>query len=508
METTLIKKQAEHLPWHTAINWLTLAQGAALFSLLVAGLAYVQFGTAALAGNDGYYHIKMGWLMRQHGPTPAFPWLPQTILNANAYYDHHFLYHAYLALFAWVDPAVDGGAALTLGAKIASIVLPALAFLAIWWLLRGQRVPYAAVWALGLLTISDAFLYRMSMPRAQSASLLLLVVALHWLLQGRHRLLVPLGFLFVWTYNAFPLLLLLAAVYTAAVWLYDREMAWGALVYPALGLFLGLTINPYFPANITFIINHLLPKLSDAAVSLGNEWEPYRTWTLAENSGVALALCIAGVLALGWHKERMDRTTFMALLLSLAFGAMLFKSRRFVEYFPPFALIFAAVAIRPLLAAWRPRWRWLPPALLALLLLAPAAYTLPRSRDALHQSKPANQYAAASLWLRANAPLGSVIFQTDWDDFTRLFFYNDRVIYTLGLDPTYMQLYDAALYEEWVALTRGEVENPSALIRSRFNGDYVFSDLRHSSFEAAAAADPHLQEVYRDDFAIIWQVIP
>ncbi|MBK9613720.1 hypothetical protein [Candidatus Amarobacter glycogenicus] len=167
----------------------------------------------------------MGWLMSREGLTPDFPYLPQTILNGDAFYDHHLLYHVYLAIFAAFapDPASDGGAGLTLAAKIASILLPALAFMALWWLLRGQGVRFAAVWALGLTAVSAAFLYRMSMPRAQSASLLVLVLGLHWLLQGRYRRLLPLGFVYVWLYNAFPLLLVVAGVYVAASWLLERR---------------------------------------------------------------------------------------------------------------------------------------------------------------------------------------------------------------------------------------------------------------------------------------------
>ncbi|MCA9953445.1 MAG: hypothetical protein KC434_01910, partial [Anaerolineales bacterium] len=156
-----------------------------LLLLFVTGFAVVQYATPGLAGNDGYYHMKMGYLIRTEGLKPDFPYLPYTILNESAYYDHHLLFHVFLALFATTDPALDGGLGLTQGAKLASIVMPSLAFLAIWWLLRGQKVPYAAVWAVGLFAVSEAFLYRMSMPRAQSMSLLLLVLGLHWLLQGK-----------------------------------------------------------------------------------------------------------------------------------------------------------------------------------------------------------------------------------------------------------------------------------------------------------------------------------
>jgi hypothetical protein len=488
----------------------TAATALALFLLFAGLFAYVQYGAAGLAGHDGYYHIKMAYLMRQEGLKPDFVWLPFTILNAGAYYDHHFLYHIYLALFAWVDPAQDGGRALTEGAKIASVILPALAFVAIWWLLRRQEVPWAALWALGLFAVSEAFLYRMSMARAQSASLLVLALGLHWLLQDRHRWLLPLGFLYVWLYNAFPLLLVVAGVYVAAVALTERRFAWQALVYPALGIGLGLLINPYFPQNIAFIIDHIVPKLGESSTRVGNEWYPYETWTLVQNSGYALVAFLLGVLALGWQERRIDRATLVALGLTAVFGLMLFKARRFVEYFPAFVLIFTALAGAPLLRRWQREWShqpWLLPALMLLLLLWPVASTVKLGREAVGRSLPPDQYAAAALWLHRHAAPGEIIFQTDWDDFPRLFFYNSQNIYTAGLDPTYMELHDAVLFDEWVSLTRGRTEQPSHAIRERFGGSYVFTDHDHKAFLRQAAEDPGLEEVYRDDYAVIFRVL-
>jgi len=90
--------------------------------------------------------------------TTAFEALPDTILNAGAYYDHHLLFHLFLAPFAGVDPAVDGGAALTQGARIATVLLSAAAVVAVWWLLRGQRVPGAAAW--GLVGVFGLMVFR------------------------------------------------------------------------------------------------------------------------------------------------------------------------------------------------------------------------------------------------------------------------------------------------------------------------------------------------------------
>jgi hypothetical protein len=503
-----------HIRTFVAGRLRTLATAVVLLAIFGAGLAFVQFGAAGLVGNDGYYHVKMGYLIRTQGLKPPFPYLPQTILNETAYYDHHMLYHAYLALFATVDPAVDGGLALTQGAKIASVLMPALAFLAIWWLLRGQKVPNPALWSVALLALSEPFLYRMSMARAQSVSLLLLVVGLHWLLKRRYQWLIPLGFVYVWTYNAFPLLLLVAAVYVVSLWLYEREFAWRALLFPAAGILLGLLINPYFPADIDFFFGHLAPKLGASTTRVGNEWTPYRTWTLVENSGPALIAVLLGVVALGWREKRLEKNTLVALLLTAAFGTMLFSSRRFVEYFPPFALLFLAFSIAPLWRAWQENQRRHKralrvalPLLILLCLAYPLVNTLTGARDLVARSKAPDHYADAALWLRAHADPGAHIFQTDWDDFTRLFFYgSDETIYTAGLDPTFMEQYDPRLFEQWVAITRGRVPRPGKIIRDRFGSDFVFTDLKHDDFLDEAAVDPRLQEVYRDQYAAIFAV--
>lgn len=490
--------------------WLV---GGGVFLASIALFALLQFSFPGLAGNDGYYHIKMGYLIRQQGLTPTFDALPLTILNADAYYNHHLLYHLYLALFAGVDPGSDGGQALTLGAKMASVVLPSLAFLAIWWLLRDQKVPYAALWTIGLFAVSEAFLYRMSMPRAQAGSLLILVIAMQLLLSGRYKWLMPLGFAFVWYYNAFPLLLGVAAIYVVTVLVLERRLAWQALAYPAVGIAAGLVLNPYFPENLAFIFDHLVPKVGESAVPVGNEWSPYRTLTLVENSGLALLLPILGALLLFLRGERIDRRTLFAFLLVVTFGFLLFRSRRFVEYYPAFTVIFMAFSAAPLLTVAQSRLRSAPVTLAVaaalgafVLLSLPLYRSLSDAQALLADSKPAEEYQAAALWLRDEAEPGSMIFQTDWDDFTRLFFYNSDVRYVAGLDPTFLQLQNEQLYDEWVAITRGEVDQPGQAIRDTFDASYVFSDLRHGDFLDQAAEDPLLEEVYRDEYAVVLRV--
>jgi hypothetical protein len=487
----------------------------ALFVFFFLGLALIQFATPDMPDNDGFYHIKLAWLMRTEGLKPEFPFLPLSILNEREFYDHHFLFHVALIPFTFGD--------LRLGAKWAAVTFASLAFLAVWYLFQRQRVPFAWLWALALLGISDAFLYRMSITRAQSLSLGMLALAYAWLLEGKYKHLAVLGFIYVWMYDAFPLVLALAVLHFFAVALTERRLEFRSLLYVSAGISLGMIINPYFPDNLIFSYHHMLPKLTDAtSVRVGNEWFPYETKQLLENSLPALIAFASGSLALGLSARKMDSRTALGLLLSLLFGLMLFQARRFVEYFPPFALIFAAFAWAPLFQpgptpvqpAGPIPWRlpFLPRTNLAMILLSAAVvlsmvWSISPARAAIDNSKPYGLYANASAWLERNTPAGSRVFQTDWDDFPRLFFYNTHNTYLVGLDPTYLQLYDAGLYDGWVDITKGDVENPSQTIATTFASRYIHTDLNHRDFLQIAAEDPGLKEVYRDDQAVIFEVL-
>jgi len=487
----------------------------ALFLLFFLGMALIQFATPDMPDNDGFYHIKLAWLMRTEGLKPSFPYLPLSILNEREFYDHHFLFHAALIPFTFGD--------LRIGAKWAAVTFASVAFLAVWYLFQRQRVPWAWLWALALLGISDAFLYRMSITRAQSLSLAVLALAYAWLLEGKYKHLAILAFVYVWLYDAFPLLLALAVLHFLAVALTERRFEFRPLLYISGGILLGMIINPYFPHNLIFSYHHMLPKLTDAtSVRVGNEWYPYDTKQLLENSLPALIAFASGALALGLSGRKMDSRTALGLFVSLLFGLMLFQARRFVEYFPPFALMFAAFAWAPLLTSQSapvkradpPHLRFtsilrnnFPVILLSLAVAVSIARSIPPAREAIDRSKSYGLYANASAWLERNTPAGSRVFQTDWDDFPRLFFYNTHNTYLVGLDPTYLQLYDSALYNLWVDITQGDVENPSQVIATTFDSRYIHTDLNHGDFLQIAAEDPGLKEVYRDDQALIFEVL-
>ncbi len=106
-----------------------------------------------------------------------------------------------------------------------------------------------------------------------------------------------------------------------------------------------------------------------------------------------------------------------------------------------------------------------------------------------------------------NTPAGARVFQSDWDVFPRLFFYNTHNTYLVGLDPTYMQLYNPSLYNEWVDATQGRIQDLSTVITRDFGCSYVITDWNHGDFLRVAMQDKGLKEMYRDQYAIVFQVV-
>ena len=100
--------------------------------------------------------------------------------------------------------------------------------------------------------------------------------------------------------------------------------------------------------------------------------------------------------------------------------------------------------------------------------------------------------------MRANIPPGQIIFNTDWDDFPRLYYFDETHYYVSGLDPSYLFDKNPGLSRLYDRITLGQEEDPGPLIRDRFGARYVFSDNMHDDFFQQARESGWFDIVYED----------
>jgi hypothetical protein len=564
-----------------------LSVGAAL-SFLV--FRYLQTSNTGICCGDfdGYYHIRWSRLLWEnlksgHLFPPQFNWLPLTTLDPKSYVDHHLLFHILNIPFTWFND-------LTAGAKWSATLWATLAVFSCLWLIVRYKVPHPLIWLLALLASSAPFIYRLSMAKAPPLSIIFMVAGIYLLFEEKYKWLALLGFLYVWTYSLFPTLLAAALIWTLALAWGEERFEWRPLAFTSVGVLAGFVANPYFPKNFRLFFEHLLTKTGGFAVAVGTEWYAYDSWELTLNSFVALLAMFLGYVAFDWRERKQSMRPLFFLLFASLLMVATFRSRRFVEYWPPFAVLFAAFSLQPLLAGLgktfgrlpdevldelqiffdRPtvtvnsrRDDWLNEAELAavgaacgmlsyfiiytvktgagngtmlavvtvkttlvLFLLAGAAlgYALLRRWDGAGALLPfaltlflcfnvsdmarsiaddpgRDYYKNGAEWMRQNIPAGERVFNTDWDDFPRLFFFDPNHNYVSGLDPTYLYSRDAELSKLYENITLGKENDPAPLIRDKFGARYVFTDnLKiHDNFLFQALNSGWYDAVYKDD---------
>src|SRR3712207_5902692 len=110
--------------------------------------------------------------------------------------------------------------------------------------------------------------------------------------------------------------------------------------------------------------------------------------------------------------------------------------------------------------------------------------------------------------MQQNVPAGEIVFNTDWDDFPKLFFYDPTHAYVSGLDPTYLYDRDAGLSKLYDDITLGRVRDPGPVIRERFGARYVFTDNEevHDQFYVNARDSGWFDRVYADDTCTVLRV--
>jgi len=314
----------------------------------------LQFTTQAICCGDydPYYHIRWSRLlwegMRSGHFPPAFKWLPLTTLNPKDYDDHHLLFHILQIPFTWFGN-------IQLGAKIAATIFATLAVVSCYFLIVRFRIRYTLLWLVALLGCSAPFLYRMNMGKAMSLSIVFVSAGVYLLFTRKYVWLAPLAFLYVWTYSLWPLLGVAALIWAAVILWSERRIEWRPVLWVTIGCLAGLIINPYFPSNIKLFIEHIVIKVKPGNFStdVGGEWYPYNSWEFLQYCLLAVVAMIVGYITFDASDKENGKRPLFFLVFSTVLMIMAARWRRAVEYWPPFAILFAAFSLQPILSGAR-----------------------------------------------------------------------------------------------------------------------------------------------------------
>ena len=302
-----------------------------------------------------------------------------------------------------------------------------------------------------------------------------------------------------------------------------------------LGLSLGLVINPYFPKTIPFywfqtvkiaIFNYGILGYQ-ARLGAGAEWYaaevgPFYT----DIFPILIPFCIS----LAWFIlfiKRQRTSSWFLFLLSIFFFLYTIKARRNIEYFIPLAIFFSATIftqinqkinwpkvkaqIKNLFQCSENIFYFFTTVLVGGLAVFGLVFYLNHGlvglRHSYENGRPLNHLQSASNWSEENSEKGEIVFQSNWDIFPELFYFNTKNYYINGLDQTFMYEKDKDLYQAWLDLVSHKVSphETAKILEEKFNASYVLLDKKDKKFEKLLKKS-NLEKTYEDNEAVIYKV--
>ncbi len=522
---------------------------------------------------DGFYHTKMAILMKEQGVAKNFPWMYFTTYREN-FVNQHFGYHLFLIPFLFL-PSPKNLDAFSLEiepllkTKLATVILSSFVFLLIYWWLKKEKVKGAILYSLLPLFIWP-FVVRITLTRAPSISVVLLFFGIYLIVKHKYFWLAILSFIYVWTYGAWPLILLATLTYVLSVSLKNVIESWTNLIQNSkfkiqnyslrlkifiitfikqflvktnlvlilasiLGSVFGLTINPYFPKTFGFHWFELI-KIAvinyHAKIGVGAEWYPLEPFSLIL---VSLPILILWLVATAWffvQIRNQSKTCWFFFAFSLFFLLYTFKARRNIEYFTPLAIIFSGLSLK---SFWQSiNWQkyflkikelfhapyGLVNFILAIFLGTSVIFFigyyfqagfLKSYRSFRENSISMSYLQKASFWLRTNTLPGEIVYQSTWDIFPVLFYFNHQNYYLNGLDQTFFYEYNQELFKKWDKIWKGRlaINELASTIKNDFKSSYIL--IENSSWKTEKMLplfkkSKDFEKVYEDIEAIIYKI--
>ena len=470
--------------------WVAWA-GFALAAFGVAGA--IQFLFARIPSDaDTAYHAAVGRLIAEHGILRSFPWTPMSWL-ADHYADKELLFHLLYLPFnglGWITAS-----------KVVGTVGGAAVLLALFGILRAERVRYPAAWALLPLLVSSAFLYRFALVRPHLLSIALVPIVLWAASRERTRVLAVASFLYPWTYVAWGMPVVLAGIAEAARLLSGERIRWKPVAVAAVAVAAGLALHPNGANLVRFgwlVVARVLVENAwgaRAGLEMGGEFDAFTAGQWLQLLALA-ALLAAGALVVAWRGRRTSSLPLAFALAALAFGLLTARTARFAEYFVPMSVAALALSLR---LDPRPRMRLAPFALLAVALL----YQGPEEAAMLGRLRewPNRVPSYVAKVMQREIPAGARVFTCEWGMTGHLMLALPDREFLVALDPTLFQAKDPELYALWYAATRRPPPDVARLVRERFGARYVacFFDPQFEAFNESLATSPGVRTVLVSD---------
>lgn len=519
-------------PMFKKYEWLWAVAAITLFSVILHSQLFPR-----IADTDGFYHLRHAWEYRTSGIfQSAFPWTQFSSIKTYAS-DIWYGFHIILLPFTFFNPLIYG---MYWGAFFITLI----SLLITYWALKRMGVRWPLFWTFVFAMMTADLLYRLAMLRPHPISLGLTLLLFSFVYKNPRKikeLWQPMLVAAIFTWIHISLSWVLGIVTLAAIlprFFQKRGLGWQPILAVFSGIILGWAArpNPMGAAYLAYaqVFKLLSVKQLGLPLRFGRELTPF---TLANFADQLIPITILIILALGFLFSLIASKKFKEIqpdirtgiwssaLLAGIFGVMTFAvARRSNEIFIGFAIIFISLlfSIAPKNISRRSTQYSL------LILIGTIAIIFAVFKNSYRMGTYIDSAFTPLLmqpagdWLAQHAKPGETVFNSHWDRFGELFFWDPGNYYINGMDPIFEYDFDPSAYwkthfyaiDAATSLTCPEVKCTVEgavptydTLKNYFHASYIVVEKRRNpNLNSYLSTAPRFRNVFENPDMIIYKI--
>jgi hypothetical protein len=480
------------------------ANGSDLLFSLLAGAAFFLLLRATPdipGGDDAYRHVKFAYrLVRDPHDALSQPWKllyfwPKPV---DAWFGYHLLLAPLTLVFGLITSAK----------VLAAAVYGAQTFIQL-AILKQAGVFYRKAWVMLAIAGSGMALWRATLSRPFLFSIVLVLAAAYFTMRAKPAAVAAVSAVHALSYSMFfmvgfaPFMDLVLRRNKASLRIVAASVA---------GMMAGLVCNPTVPENLRFDVAQVLAPLTFGSRLIMEHLPLSRD--IVNPARPLLAVWLLALLrsAWLWRKQKFSSLSHgsrMLLAMSVVCLAASLEIGRVFDYFIPLAALSAACVLTPwILESRRNR---MDAAAAATVLAILCGGNLVRVYQAVRETPAASRFQGVSNYLLAHGG-GSIVFNTQWEQYPFLFFWNSQNRYIVGIDPSFFLRQDPRRYWLWRHIANedpsvcgaphceaGDSKDIGAVVADDFGARFVVMELdKNPGLDQVLRNHPGFREVYRD----------
>lgn len=411
--------------------------------------------------DDPYYHAEHSRLMAESGNYFLIkPWLTLHFLSY-APTDPWWGSHVLQALFI----KFSGDA--MLGTKIYIACLDAAIFAIFYFILRELGARRAWFWTILYFSTSAMFLNRLLYERPYLWALIMIPLSFYYWRQKKYSYLFLLAFIYTLIYNLSLFILLIPALGILLQYVYKQARDYRLIVYPGLGIILGILVHPESLNYIRVISIHILKvvflRLAGVDLGIGGEVS-FQDGFIGSNLVPIFLYIIAFALWFNFKELRKKNEINLLFFISLFWFLINIVVPRAIEYWFPVAMIFSALIFTAFQATadyqlFIIKARSLVNkfsiiiffslSVLGIIIFHNFSDVYLNIKE-VRESKILGNIENVNQWLVQNTAAGSTIFYNDWSFWPTMFYFNQGYNkFLMGMDPTFTYEQDHHIFWIW-----------------------------------------------------------